>query len=144
MNIIKKSALWMVVGYALAFFMFGGANIIGTVGIMLGFEKIILAVLILFMGYRLWKETWKTNKLYMIAPVLGIIFVALLFPIQDKNIVSSGFDALTSWSKSEFSSDKGFHIFLGLAGLYAGVTEMLIQTKSSYVVPMNNNEATEQ
>lgn len=136
-------ATWMVAGFALAFFMFGGANIIGTVGIMLGFEKIALAVLALFMGYRLWKETWHTNKLYMIAPVLGIIFIALLLPIQDQNIVGSGFDALMDWSASKFTSDKGFHIFLGLSGLCAGVTEMLIQTKSSEEVAIEISSAAE-
>lgn len=93
-SVREMKATWMVAGYALAFFMFGGANIIGTVGIMLGFEKIILAVLVLFMAYRLWAETWRVNKLYMIAPALGIVFVALLFPIQDQSIIGSGIDAL--------------------------------------------------
>lgn len=127
----ELKATWMVAGYALAFFMFGGANIIGTVGIMLGLEKIILGVLILFMGYRLFAETWKLNKLYMLAPVCGVIFIALLFPIQDQNIVGSGLEALKNWSSSDFTSDKGFHIYLGLAGVAAGITEMLIQTKSA-------------
>ncbi len=129
-SVREMKATWMVAGYALAFFMFGGANIIGTVGIMLGFEKIILAVLVLFMAYRLWAETWRVNKLYMIAPALGIVFVALLFPIQDQSIIGSGIDALKNWSASDFTSDKGFHIFLGLTGLCAGVTEMLILSKS--------------
>lgn len=126
----ELKATWMVAGYALAFFMFGGANIIGTVGIMLGLEKILLGVLMLFMAYRLFAETWKINKLYMIAPVCGVILIALLFPIQDQNIIGSGFDALVNWSSSDFTSDKGFHIFLGLSGIAAGITEMLIQTKS--------------
>ncbi|MDE5688465.1 MAG: hypothetical protein K2I18_07575 [Paramuribaculum sp.] len=123
-------ATFMVAGYALAFFMFGGANIIGTVGIMLGLEKIILAVLILFMAYRLWAETWKVNKLFMIAPLLAILSIALLFPIKDQSIIGSSVDAMMNWSASDFTSDKGFHIFLGLAGLFSGITEMLIQTKS--------------
>lgn len=126
----EMKATWMVAGYALAFFMFGGANIIGTVGIMLGLEKIVLAVMLLFMGFRLWSETWKINKWYMAAPVLGLIFVALLFPIQDQNIVESGFEALMDWSSAKFTSDKGFHIYLGLAGIFAGITEMLILMKS--------------
>lgn len=129
-SVREMKTTWMVAGYALAFFMFGGANIIGTVGIMLGLEKIILAVLVLFMAYRLWTETWRVNKLYMIAPALGIVFVALLFPIQDQSIIGSGIDALKNWSASDFTSDKGFHIFLGLTGLCAGVTEMLILSKS--------------
>lgn len=127
----ELKATWMVAGYALAFFMFGGANIIGTVGIMLGLEKILLGTIMLFMAYRLYTETWKRNKLYMIVPLCGLVFVALLFPIQDQNIVGSSFDALVSWSSSAFSSDKGFHLYLGLVGITAGITEMLIQTKSS-------------
>lgn len=133
-SVREMKTTWMVAGYALAFFMFGGANIIGTVGIMLGLEKIILAVLVLFMAYRLWAETWRVNKLYMIAPLLGIVFVALLFPIQDQSIIGSGIDALKNWSASDFTSDKGFHIFLGLTGLCAGVTEMLILSKSPKTV----------
>ena len=133
-SVREMKTTWMVAGYALAFFMFGGANIIGTVGIMLGLEKIILAVLVLFMAYRLWAETWRVNKLYMIAPALGIVFVALLFPIQDQSIIGSGIDALKNWSASDFTSDKGFHIFLGLTGLCAGVTEMLILSKSPKTV----------
>ena len=134
-SVRELKATWMVAGYSLAFFMFGGANIIGTVGIMLGLEKIILAVIMLFMSYRLFAETWTVNKLFMLVPVCGIIFVALLFPIQDQNIVGSGFDALKNWSSSDFTSDKGFHIYLGLLGISAGITEMLIQTKS----PMSVN-----
>lgn len=126
----ELKATWMVAGYALAFFMFGGANIIGTVGIMLGLEKILLGVIMLFMAYRLFAETWKINKLFMLAPVCGVIFVALLFPIQDQNIVGSSWDALTNMSSSDFTSDKGFHIYLGLVGLSSGITELLIQTKS--------------
>ncbi len=130
LSVREMKSTWMVAGYALAFFMFGGANIVGTVGIMLGLEKILLAVLILSMAYRLWAETWKVNKLFMIAPLLAIISIALLFPIKDQSIVGSSVDALMNWSASDFTSDNGFHIFLGLGGLFAGITEMLIQTKS--------------
>lgn len=129
-SVREMKATWMVVGYALAFFMFGGANIIGTVGIMLGIEKIYLAVLILFMAYRLWAETWKVNRLFMIAPLLAILSIALLFPIKDQSIIGSSVDAMMNWSVSDFKSDKGFHIFLGLGGLFAGITEFLILTKS--------------
>lgn len=134
----ELKATWMVAGYALAFFMFGGANIVGTVGIMLGLEKIMLGVIMLFMAYRLYAETWKINKWFMLAPVCGIIFVILLFPIQDQNIVGSGFEALMNWSSSDFTSDKGFHIYLGFFGIAAGVTEMLIQTKSSTSVDITS------
>lgn len=121
-------------GYALAFFMFGGANLCGTVGTMLIFEKILLAILMAFLGYRLWAETWKINKLYIAVPILGIISVALLFPIQDQNIIGSGFDALTKLSASAFTSDKGFHIYLGLTGIFAGISEILILTKASKTI----------
>ena len=134
-SVRELKATWMVAGYALAFFMFGGANIIGTVGIMLGLEKIMLAVLVIFMGFRLWSETWKVNKLYMLAPVMSLVAVVLLFPIQDQNIIGSGIDALTNWSSSDFTSDKGFHIYLGLLGLFAGITEMLILLKSPATIP---------
>lgn len=137
----ELKATWMVAGYALAFFMFGGANIIGTVGIMLGLEKIMLGVLILFMAYRLYAETWNVNKLYMLAPGLALVFVVLFFPIQDQNIVESGWDALTNWSSSAFTSDKGFHLYLGLFGIAAGITEMLILTKSpKEVLSVHTNE----
>ncbi|MDE6543215.1 MAG: hypothetical protein K2K76_04555 [Muribaculaceae bacterium] len=137
----ELKATWMVAGYALAFFMFGGANIIGTVGIMLGLEKIMLGVLILFMAYRLYAETWNVNKLYMLAPGLALVFVVLLFPIQDQNIVGSGWDALTNWSSSAFTSDKSFHLYLGLFGIAAGITEMLILTKSpKEVLSVHTNE----
>ena len=59
------------------------------------------------------------------------VSVAILFPIQDQSIIGSSIDALTNLSASEFTSDKGFHIFLGLTGLSAGVTELLILSKSS-------------
>ena len=135
-NLRELKATWMVAGYALAFFMFGGANIIGTVGIMLGLEKILLLSIMLFMGYRLYAETWKVKKLYMLVPVCGVGFAAILFPIQDQNIVGSAFDAVINWSSSDFTSDKGFHIYLGLLGIAAGITEMLIQTKS----PISKNQ----
>lgn len=133
-SVREMKTTWMVAGYALAFFMFGGANIIGTVSIMLGLEKILLAVLILFMCYRLWAGTWRINKLYMLVPALAVVSVGMLFPIQDQNIVGSGMDALVNLSASDFTSDKGFHIYLGITGILAGIAEMLIQTKASVAV----------
>ena len=129
-SVRELKATWMVAGYALAFFMFGGANLIGTVGIMLGLEKIMLCVLILFMAFRLYSETWNINKFYMAAPVCAMVCIALLFPIQDQNIVGSSFDALINMSSTAFTSDKGFHIYLGIAGIAAGITEMLILKKA--------------
>lgn len=125
----EKKVTWMLVGYTLAFFMFGGANFLGTVRVMLGFKKIILAVLALFMVYRLWAETWESHKYYMIFAVCLVMSVALLFPIKDENIVGSGFNALMEWSSERFFSDSGFHIYLGLIGLFAGISEFLIQRK---------------
>lgn len=123
--------VWMVAGFTVAFFIYGGANIWGAVGLVLRYEKLLLAALMIFLAYRLFTETWKVNKLYIIVPVLGIVSVALLFPIQDQNIIGSGFDALTKWSTSAFTSDKGFHIYLGLTGIFAGLSEIIIMTKSS-------------
>lgn len=130
-SVRDTKAAWSIAGYALAFFMFGGANIIGTVGTMLGLEKIVIAVLVLFMSYRLWAETWHTNKTYMLAPIIAIIFTGLLLPIQDQNIIGSSVDALINWDSSNFTSDKGFHIYLGITGIFAGITEMLIQTNAA-------------
>ena len=64
-------------GLLSGFFMSRGASIIGTVSIMLEDEKICLAVLVLFMAYRLWVETWNVNKLFMIAPLLAFLSIAL-------------------------------------------------------------------
>ena len=125
----EKKVTWMLVGYTIAFFMFGGANFLGTVSIMLVFEKIILAVLALFMAYRLWAETWKFHKYYMIFAVCLVMSVALLFPIKDENIVGSGFNALMEWSSERFFSDGGYHIYLGLTGIFAGISEFLIRRK---------------
>lgn len=133
----EMKATWMIAGYALAFFMFGGANLIGTVGMMLGLEKIMLAVLMLYLCYRVWAETWKINKLFIIAPLVGLLSIGLLSPIEDQNIIGSGLEALMSWSTEKFTSDKGFHIYLGLAGITAGISELLI-CRQSMKVPQNN------
>ncbi len=126
---LEMKSTWMIAGYAIAFFMFGGANLIGTVSIMLVFEKIILAVLALFLAYRLWAETWKYHKYYMVFSVCLVLSVALLFPIKDESIVGSGVNALIEWSSDRFFSDNGFHIYLGLASIFAGISEFLIRRK---------------
>ena len=127
----EMKVTWMIAGYAIAFFMFGGANLIGTVSIMLVFEKIILAVLALFLAYRLWADTWKYHKYYMIFAVCSVVSVAMLFPIKDENIVGSGVNALIEWSSDRFFSDNGFHIYLGLTSIFAGISEFLIRKKES-------------
>ena len=121
----KMKVTWMCAGYALAFFMFGGANIIGTVSIMLALEKVALVVLALFLLFNMGVQFWKTNKLFLLFPLLALIFIACLLPIQDQNIIGSGFDALVKWDKSFMSSDKGFHIFLGLAAIFAAISQFL-------------------
>ena len=123
----EMKVTWMIAGYAIAFFMFGGANLIGTVSIMLGFEKIILAVLSLFLIYRLWAETCKYHKYYMVFALCLVASVALLFPIRDENIVGSGFNALMEWSSDRFFSDGGFHVYLGLTSIFAGLSEFIIR-----------------
>lgn len=121
---------WMVIGGAIIFFFYGGANLGGAVGTALLYSKIIIALLMVFMGYRIWATTWTVNKLYMIVPILGIICVGLLFPIKDQNIFGSGFDAIKSLSLSQFTSDHGFHIYMGIIGILAGIGELIILTKT--------------
>ncbi len=129
-SVREQRFTWMVIGGAIVFFYYGGANILGTVGKALIYTKILLATLMAFLGYRLWSTTWSVNKLYMIVPVLGLIFIGLLFPIKDQNIFGSGFEAIKNWSAARFTSDKGFHIYLGLVSILAGIGEILIQRKS--------------
>jgi len=130
----EMKSTWMVIGYALAFFMFGGANIGGTVGIVLGLEKLALAVLALFLGFRVWAETWAVNKWYMAAPACAVIAVALLCPIQDQNIIGSSIDALVELSAGQFTSDNGFHLYLGQTGIFAGISALLIRRCSHAAV----------
>lgn len=123
----KKKSIWISAGVIFLFLLFGGANFWGVIGIMLMFEKMALAILALLLSYRLFSLTWKVNKLYMIFAGCLILSVALLFPIEDENIVGSGFRALTQWSYDRFTSDQGFHIYLGLTGILAGVVEFIIR-----------------
>lgn len=124
--VLELKATWMVAGYALAFFMFGGANIIGTVGIVLGIIKICLIALTLFQGYRLYVSCWDKSRWQIVIPALALIGFIMLLPIQDENIVGSSFRALTEGSWDRISSDKGFHIYLGLATILSGITEFVI------------------
>lgn len=111
---------------AILFFIFGGANFLGSVGAALGLGKILLATVTLFLAYRLWAETWTINKFYMLAPLGAVVCVCLLLPIEEQNIVGSGIDVLVNWSAASFTSDNGFHLFLGLTGIFAGISEILI------------------
>ena len=121
----EMKSTWMVAGFVLAFFLFGGANFLGTVGIMIGIEKILLTIFVLFLGFRVWSETWMVNRLYMIFPALALISTALLLPIEDQNIVGSTFNMIKNWSVSGFTSDHGFHVYLGLTGVFSGISEIL-------------------
>ena len=125
----EMKTIWMIAGYSIAFFMFGGANLIGTVSLILIFEKIILAVLALFLTYCLWAETWKSHKYYMVIAMFLLVSVAMLFPIKDENIVGSGFNALMEWSPERFFSDNGFHVYLGLISIFGGISEFIICRK---------------
>lgn len=124
--VLEMKATWMVAGYALAFFMFGGANIIGTVGIVLGIIKICLIALTLFQGYRLYLSCWSKSRWSIIFPIAALIGFIMLLPIQDENIVGSSIRAITEGSWDRISSDKGFHIYLGIATIFSGITEFLI------------------
>ncbi|MDE5813515.1 MAG: hypothetical protein K2H72_04445 [Muribaculaceae bacterium] len=124
--------VWFVTGGILGFLIeFGGANVLGFVGKALLFGKAAMALLSIIMCYRMWLETWKTKKIYMIAPVLLVISVILLLPIQDENIFGSGFRALKELSLDRYRSDHGFHIYLGLVSIFAGISEFIIRRNIS-------------
>lgn len=122
----EMKATWMVAGYALAFFMFGGANIIGTVGIVLGLAKICLVALTLLQTYRVYLISWNIAKFTLVLPIMSVLCACILLPIQDENIVGSSFRALAQWSWDRISSDKGFHLFLGLSAIFSGISEFVI------------------
>ena len=120
--------------------MFGGANIIGTVGIVLGLAKICLVALILLQTYRVYLVSWKGVKFIIAFPIIAIICASILLPIQDENIVGSSFRALSQWSWDRFSSDKGFHLLLGLSAIFSGITEFIIL---KYSVPNYDHTSTD-
>ncbi len=125
----RKKPVWLGVALLFLFFLFGGANLFA--GIMLVFEKIALAILALLLSYRMWLQTWSINKRYMIFAVCMVLSVACLFPIENENIIGSGFHALAEWSVDRFTSDHGFHLFLGLEAILAGVSEFIISQNSN-------------
>ena len=124
--------VWFVTGGILGvLIVLGGANWPGFVGKALLFGKAAMVLLSIVMCYRMWMETWKTKKICMIAPVLLVISVILRLPIQDENIFVSGFRALKELSLDRYKSDHGFHIYLGLVSIFAGISEFIIRRNIS-------------
>ena len=57
----STKGVWLIMGYILAFFLFGGGNVFGTVQLILSIFKIFLPVFILSNGQTLGRseEIWK-------------------------------------------------------------------------------------
>lgn len=125
----STKGVWMIMGYILAFFLFGGGNVFGTVQLILSIFKIFLPVFVLFQMVRLWGEVGKYGKWVLLFPVVALIFTLLLLSIKDRNIFQSTWSSLTNWSWDMFRSDDGFHIYLGCIGILTGITEFLIVRK---------------
>ena len=125
-NLRAHKITWMGIGYLLAFFVLGGANIFGTVRLMMSAFKIILPILLLFQGIRLWTATRRYERLALLLPLAALVFAGLLYPIEDQNIVQSGWRSLLDWSLDNYRNDNGFHTYLGAVGILAGLTECTI------------------
>lgn len=125
----STKGVWMIMGYILAFFLFGGGNVFGTVQLILSIFKIFLPVFILFQMVRLWGEVGKYGKWVLLFPVIALVFTLLLLSIEDRNIFQSTWNSLTNWSWDMYRSDDGFHIYLGCIGILSGITEFLIVKK---------------
>lgn len=128
-NMRSTKGVWMIMGYVLAFFTFGGGNVFGTVKLVLAAFKIFLPILILFQMVRLWAEIKQYGKWILLLPVTALIFTLLLYPIEDHNILQSSWNTFTNWSWDFYRSDYGFHTYLGCIGVLAGITEYLIVRK---------------
>ena len=129
-NARNSKPTWMIIGYTFAFFMFGGANIVGTVGIVLGLMKVAFPVLIIYQAFRLWFYIKDYSKWIMLLPIISLVLIFLLLPIKDENIVQSAITVVTEFSTQNFSSDHGFHLYLGVIGIITGITEFIIAKKS--------------
>lgn len=129
-NARNSKPTWMIIGYTFAFFMFGGANIVGTVGIVLGLMKVAFPVLIIYQAFRLWFYIKDYSKWIMLLPIISLVLIFLLLPIKDENIVQSAITVVTEFSTQNFSSDHGFHLYLGAIGIITGITEFIIVKKS--------------
>lgn len=125
----STKGVWMIMGYVLAFFIFGGGNVYGTVQLMLSIFKIFLPVFILFQMVRLWEEINKYSKWVFLLPITALFFVMMIYNIEDKNIFQSVWDSITEWSWKSYRSDNGYHYYLGAIGILTGITEFLIVKK---------------
>lgn len=125
----STKGVWLIMGYILAFFIFGGGNVYGTVQLMLSVFKIFLPVFILFQMFRLWMEINNYGKWILILPIVSLIFAMMILTIEDKNIFQSGWNSLVNWSWDSYKSDNGFHLYLGGIGILTGVSEFLIIRK---------------
>lgn len=128
-NFRAHKITWMGLGYLLAFFILGGANVFGSVRLMTAAFKILLPVLILFQAVRLWTATERWERLTLLLPLAALVFAGLLCPIEDRNIVQSGWQSLLEWSTDRYRDDNGFHTYLGAVGILAGLTECTIVGK---------------
>ncbi len=122
----NRKEIWMVMGYTAAFFMFGGSNIYSTVNIILLAIKTFTPVLILYQACRLWKIRKFDRKWLFLLPIAALTCVILIFPIENKNLIDSGWQSLRNWSWENYRSDDYFHLYLGLIGIISGITEFLI------------------
>lgn len=125
-NLRGRKVVWMGIGYLLAFFVLGGANVYGTVRLMLAAAKAVLPMLLLFQGIRLWAATRGHGRWTLLLPLAALVFAGLLYPIEDQNIVQSGWQSLLNWSTENYRDDNGFHTYVGIIGILAGLTEAAI------------------
>lgn len=127
-NLRGQKIVWMGIGYMLAFFVLGGANIYGTVRLILAAFKTVLPMMILFQAIRLGAATRKHGRWALLLPLAALVFAGLLYPIEDQNIVQSGWKSLLNWSTENYRNDNGFHTYVGIIGILAGLTEAAIVT----------------
>ncbi len=125
-NLRGHKIVWMGIGYMLAFFVLGGANVYGTVRLLLTIAKVALPIMILFQAVRLWAATRRYERLALLLPLAALVFAGLLYPIEDQNIVQSGWKSLLDWSWDNYRDDNGFHTYIGIIGILAGLTEAAI------------------
>lgn len=109
------------------FIYLGIANLWGMVAVVLWIEKIVLAVLSVGLLYRTYRKTWNYNKFLILPAVATVICMILLFPIEDNNIIGSSINVVREWSLEAFTDDKGFHLYLGLTSIFAGIAEYLLR-----------------
>ena len=129
-NVRNSKASFMIIGYTMAFFMFGGANIVGTVGLILGLIKVALPILLVYQGLRLWYCIKDYNKWIMLLPIASLVIVFFILPIKDENIFQGAFGVIANMSTEDFSSDHGFHLLLGALSIVAGIADLIIAKRN--------------